>query len=44
MERLLAGAGLEVEAAYGDFARRPLGDDSPEMIWVAYPSGDATPS
>jgi len=32
---LLARAGLGVEAVYGDFAGRALGDESSEMIWVA---------
>lgn len=34
-EHLLARAGLEVEALYGDFDRSPFGDDSPEMLFVA---------
>lgn len=35
MEHLLARAGFEVEAVYGDFLRRELEDDSSEMVWVA---------
>lgn len=34
MEHLLEGAGFEVPALYGDFARGPLTNDSTEMIWV----------
>jgi hypothetical protein len=34
-EHLLARAGFEVEALYGDFERRALADDSPEMVWIA---------
>lgn len=32
---LLEETGFQVEALYGDFDRRPFGDDSPEQIWVA---------
>lgn len=35
MEHLLALAGFQVEAVYGDFYRDKLADDSEEMIWVA---------
>jgi ubiquinone/menaquinone biosynthesis C-methylase UbiE len=35
MEHLLARAGFEVEALYGDFDERPLTEDCREMIWVA---------
>jgi SAM-dependent methyltransferase len=28
-------AGLETEAVYGWFDRRPLADDSPEFVWIA---------
>lgn len=35
MEHLLARAGFQVEAVYGDFFRGELQDDSSEMIWVA---------
>jgi ubiquinone/menaquinone biosynthesis C-methylase UbiE len=35
MEHLLARAGFEVEALYGDFTRAALDEDSSEMIWVA---------
>jgi hypothetical protein len=34
MEHLLARAGFEVEAVYGDFFRHELQDESTEMIWV----------
>ena len=34
-EGLIEVAGLEVEALYGDFDRRPLGKDDREFIWVA---------
>jgi SAM-dependent methyltransferase len=34
-EGLIDVAGLEVEAAYGWFDRRPLADDSPELVLVA---------
>jgi SAM-dependent methyltransferase len=33
-EGLIDAAGLEVEALYGWFDRRPFGDDSPEFVWV----------
>ena len=36
MEHLLARAGFEVEALYGDFFRHELQNTSPDMIWVAY--------
>jgi len=32
---LLEEAGFEIEALYGDFDRRPFGEDSPEQVWVA---------
>jgi len=35
MEHLLARAGFEVEALYGDFDERPLTEECREMIWVA---------
>lgn len=35
LEHLLARAGFEVQAVYGDFDRAPLDDDSPEMIFIA---------
>ncbi len=35
MEHLLARAGFEVTALYGDFGRGELTDESSEMIWVA---------
>jgi len=34
-EGLIEVAGLEVEALYGDFDRRPLGEADREFIWVA---------
>ncbi len=34
MEHLLARAGFEIEALYGDFLRRPLTTESSEMVWV----------
>jgi hypothetical protein len=34
MEHLLARAGFELLALYGDFARNPLQKTSSEMIWV----------
>ena len=34
MEHLLALAGFEVEAVYGDFFREELTDESTEMVWV----------
>jgi len=34
MEHLLARAGFEVEAVYGDFFRRELKDESSDMGWV----------
>jgi ubiquinone/menaquinone biosynthesis C-methylase UbiE len=35
MEHLLARAGFEIAAVYGDFYRQELVDESPDMIWVA---------
>jgi SAM-dependent methyltransferase len=35
MEHLLARAGFQIEALYGDFFGHQLQDDSPGMIWVA---------
>lgn len=35
MDHLLARAGFEVEALYGDFFRQELADTSLDMIWVA---------
>ena len=35
VEHLLARCGFRVEAVYGDFDSSPLGDTSPEMIFVA---------
>lgn len=35
MEHLLARAGFEVTAVYGDFFRHELQDESPSMVWVA---------
>lgn len=35
MEHLLHRAGFEVEAVYGGFDRRPLGEADREMIWIA---------
>jgi SAM-dependent methyltransferase len=32
---LLAEAGFAIEAAYGDFDRSPLAEDSPTQIWIA---------
>jgi len=40
MEHLLARAGFEVEALYGDFDERPLTEGCLEMIWVARSPGD----
>jgi SAM-dependent methyltransferase len=34
-EGLIDVAGLEVEALYGWFDRRPFDDDSPELVWIA---------
>jgi hypothetical protein len=39
LEHLLANCGYRVEALYGDFDRSPLGDESPEMIFVAAKAG-----
>jgi predicted RNA methylase len=38
-EGLLDVAGLETEALYGWFDRRPFGDDSEEFVWVARKPG-----
>lgn len=35
MEHLLARAGFEVEAVYGDFFQGELRDESTEMLWIA---------
>jgi len=35
VEHLLARSGFRVAEVYGDFDRSPLGDTSPEMIFVA---------
>jgi SAM-dependent methyltransferase len=35
MEHLLARSGFEVDALYGWFDKRPFGDESTEMVWVA---------
>jgi SAM-dependent methyltransferase len=35
VEHLLARCGFRIEAVYGDFDGSPLGDESPEMIFVA---------
>lgn len=35
MEHLLARAGFEVEALYGDHCGGPFEDTSPEMVWLA---------
>ena len=35
MEHVLARAGFEVAALYGDFSRQAFGDGSSEMVWVA---------
>lgn len=37
MEHVLARAGFELEALYGDFLGNPLTDGSSETIWVAKP-------
>ena len=34
-EGLIDVAGLDVDALYGDFDRRPFGEDSGEFVWVA---------
>jgi hypothetical protein len=34
VEHFLARCGFQLDAVYGDFDRSPLGDDSPEMIFV----------
>ena len=34
-EALIDVAGLEVEALYGDFDRRPFDEESGEFVWVA---------
>ena len=38
-EGLIEVAGLEVEALYGDFDRRPLGTDDREFVWVTRKPG-----
>jgi SAM-dependent methyltransferase len=35
MEHLFAGAGFEIEALYGDFARGAFDDTSVEQVWLA---------
>ncbi|MCI0850261.1 MAG: class I SAM-dependent methyltransferase, partial [Chloroflexi bacterium] len=35
MEHLLARAGFEIEALYGDFFGGDFQDSSPEMVWIA---------
>ncbi|MBU0492807.1 MAG: hypothetical protein KKB13_13240, partial [Chloroflexi bacterium] len=35
MEHLLARAGFEIDAVYGDFFRQEFRDDSTNMIWIA---------
>jgi len=40
LEHLLARAGLNVMALYGDINRAPYGDESPDMIFVAERSED----
>lgn len=35
VEHLLARSGFKTKALYGNFDRTPIGDDSPEMIFVA---------
>ena len=35
VEHLLARCGFKVAAEYGNFDRTPIGDDSPEMIFIA---------
>jgi hypothetical protein len=44
VEHLLARAGFKVTELYGKFDRSPLGDNSPEMIFVARKATDNTPS
>jgi ubiquinone/menaquinone biosynthesis C-methylase UbiE len=39
MEHLLARAGFEVEAIFGDFYGSAFDDDSSEQVWVARPAG-----
>lgn len=39
VEHLLARCGFRVEAEYGNFDESPLGDDSPEMIFLAKVGG-----
>jgi SAM-dependent methyltransferase len=34
MEHMFARSGFQIEALYGDFARSPFDDDSPEMVWL----------
>jgi len=40
MEHLLARAGFEIMALYGDFERHPLQNDSTEMIWIVTSQGN----
>ncbi|MCW5978367.1 MAG: class I SAM-dependent methyltransferase [Bryobacteraceae bacterium] len=42
VEHLLARAGFQLTHLYGDFDRSPLGDDSPEMIFIAEKRPPAT--
>jgi hypothetical protein len=35
LEGLLEVAGLETEALYGSFDKRPLDDESTELVWIA---------
>jgi hypothetical protein len=35
LTHLVARAGLRLDALYGDFDRRPLDDDAPEIVVVA---------
>lgn len=41
VEHLLARSGFRVTAEYGDFDKTSIGDDSPEMIFVAEPSSSS---
>jgi SAM-dependent methyltransferase len=43
MEHLLGRTRFAVEAVYGDFFKGELGEDSPEMIWVARKAVSGTP-
>jgi SAM-dependent methyltransferase len=40
VEHLLARVGFEVKELYGDFDQSPLGDESPEMIFIARKAAD----